>query len=73
MSAFAPNQSSLEEAREVLNELLKDNEPTLEFGAIYTATVVELRPQGVMVTLYDDMPPVLLHNSQLDTRKVIML
>lgn len=68
---FAPNQSSLEEAREVLNELLKDNEPTLEFGSIYTATIVELRPQGVMVTLYDDMPPVLLHNSQLDTRKVM--
>ncbi|XP_047490209.1 polyribonucleotide nucleotidyltransferase 1, mitochondrial-like isoform X3 [Penaeus chinensis] len=70
LSVFAPNQSSLEEAREVLNELLKDNEPTLEFGAIYTATIVELRPQGVMVTLYDDMPPVLLHNSQLDARKI---
>ncbi|XP_069174929.1 polyribonucleotide nucleotidyltransferase 1, mitochondrial isoform X2 [Procambarus clarkii] len=70
LSVFAPNLSAMEEAKEALTELLSDREPTLEFGGIYTSTVVELRPQGVMVTLYDDMPPVLLHNSQLDTRKV---
>lgn len=70
LSVFAPNQSAMEEAQETLKELLSDDEPTLEFGAIYTATIVELRPQGVMVTLYDNMSPVLLHNSQLDTRKV---
>ncbi|XP_068243072.1 polyribonucleotide nucleotidyltransferase 1, mitochondrial [Palaemon carinicauda] len=67
---FAPNQSAMEEAQEVLKELLSDEEPTLEFGCIYTATIVELRPHGVMVTLYDNMHPVLLHNSQLDTRKI---
>ncbi|XP_066979423.1 polyribonucleotide nucleotidyltransferase 1, mitochondrial [Macrobrachium rosenbergii] len=67
---FAPNHSAMEEAQEVLKEMLKDEEPTLEFGSIYTATIVELRPQGVMVTLYDNMHPVLLHNSQLDTRKI---
>ncbi|KAG7173170.1 Polyribonucleotide nucleotidyltransferase 1-like [Homarus americanus] len=70
LSVFAPNHSAMEEAKEALAELLSDQEPTLEFGGIYTSTIVELRPQGVMVTLYDNMPPVLLHNSQLDTRKV---
>lgn len=70
LSIFAPNQAAMEEAKETLTELLSDHEPTLEFGGIYTATIIELRPQGVMVTLYDNMPPVLLHNSQLDTRKV---
>ncbi|KAK7077096.1 Polyribonucleotide nucleotidyltransferase 1, mitochondrial, partial [Halocaridina rubra] len=70
LSIFAPNQSAMEEAQEILKELLSDEEPTLEFGAIYTATITEVRPQGVMVTLYDNMTPVLLHNSQLDTRKI---
>lgn len=70
LSVFAPNKSALEEAKEELSELMTDDEPTLEFGAIYTATVCELRPQGVMVKLYEHMTPVLLHNTQLDTRKV---
>nr|XP_053626356.1 polyribonucleotide nucleotidyltransferase 1, mitochondrial-like [Cherax quadricarinatus] len=70
LSVFAPNQSALEEAKEALMELLSDQAPALEFGSIYTSTIVELRPQGVMVTLYDDMSPVLLHNSQLDTKKI---
>lgn len=70
LSIFAPNQAAMEEAKETLTEMLSDHEPTLEFGGIYTATIIELRPQGVMITLYDNMPPVLLHNSQLDTRKV---
>ncbi|MPC21985.1 polyribonucleotide nucleotidyltransferase 1, mitochondrial-like [Portunus trituberculatus] len=70
LSVFAPNPAAMEEARENLQELLSDHEPNLEFGGVYTASVVELRPQGVMVTLYSTMNPVLLHNSQLDTRKV---
>lgn len=70
LSVFAPNPAAMEEARESLQDLLSDQEPNLEFGAVYSASVVELRPQGVMVTLYPGMAPVLLHNSQLDTRKV---
>ncbi|KAK4313762.1 hypothetical protein Pmani_014918 [Petrolisthes manimaculis] len=70
LSVFAPNKTALEEAKEALMELLTDEEPTLEFGSIYTATVCELRPQGVMVKLYEHMTPVLLHNTQLDTRKI---
>lgn len=70
LSVFAPNPTAMEEARESLQELLSDQEPNLEFGGVYSALVEELRPQGVMVTLYTGMTPVLLHNSQLDTRKV---
>jgi polyribonucleotide nucleotidyltransferase len=42
----------------------------IDFGGIYTAKIVEIREIGVMVTLYSSMPPALLHNSQLDMRKV---
>ncbi|XP_046686776.1 polyribonucleotide nucleotidyltransferase 1, mitochondrial-like [Homalodisca vitripennis] len=68
---FAPNQEAMDEAQEMINSLLKsEQEPQLEFGAIYTAKVVELREIGVMVTLYPTMVPALLHNSQLDQRKI---
>ncbi|XP_022255812.1 polyribonucleotide nucleotidyltransferase 1, mitochondrial-like [Limulus polyphemus] len=68
---FAPNQSAMDEAKEMIEEFLsEEKEPELEFGAIYTATIVELRETGVMVTLYPAMTPALLHNSQLDQRKI---
>jgi polyribonucleotide nucleotidyltransferase len=68
---FAPNQSALLEANEVINKLLEDvNEPVLEFGAIYSAKIVEIRENGVLVQLYPTMTPTLLHISQLDIRKV---
>lgn len=59
------------EAKEMIENILqKDREPTLEFGAIYTARIVEIREIGVMVTLYSNMVPALLPNSQLDQRKI---
>ncbi|XP_058065788.1 polyribonucleotide nucleotidyltransferase 1, mitochondrial [Anopheles bellator] len=68
---FAPSDAAMHEAKEHLEELLKTEKvPELEFGAIYTAKIVELRDTGVMVTLYPSMPPTLLHNSQLDQRKI---
>lgn len=68
---FAPNQNAMDEAKEFINNLLTtEKQPELEFGGIYTATIVEIRDIGVMVTLYPGMPPALLHNSQLDQRKV---
>lgn len=45
-----------------------EREPTLDFGGIYTAKIVEVREAGVMVTLYETMSPTLLHNTQLDIR-----
>ncbi|KAJ3646013.1 hypothetical protein Zmor_023625 [Zophobas morio] len=68
---FAPNQSAMDEAQEFINKLLTaERVPELEFGGIYSANIVEIRDIGVMVTLYPGMPPALLHNSQLDQRKV---
>lgn len=62
----------MDEAREMINEFLtEEREPELEFGAIYTAKIVEVRDIGVMVTLYPNMQPALLHNSQLDQRKIL--
>lgn len=68
---FAPNQDALNEAKDTVNKLMDEkSEPQLEFGAIYKAKVVEIREIGVMVTLYPTMQPTLVHNSQLDQRKV---
>lgn len=70
-SIFAPSESAMDEAKEYIESLLKtENVPDLEFGGIYTAKIVEIKDIGVMVTLYPSMPPTLLHNSQLDQRKV---
>lgn len=61
----------MDEAKEIIDKILTtERAPELEFGGIYKATIVELRDIGVMVTLYPGMPPALLHNSQLDQRKV---
>lgn len=68
---FAPSQAAMDEAKEMIEDWMQEDRiPNLEFGAIYTAKIVELRDTGVLVTLYPNMPPALLHNSQLDQRKV---
>uniref|UniRef100_A0A8D8L084 polyribonucleotide nucleotidyltransferase n=1 Tax=Culex pipiens TaxID=7175 RepID=A0A8D8L084_CULPI len=68
---FAPSEVAMHEAKEYLETLMKTEKvPDLEFGAIYTAKIVEMKDTGVMVTLYPSMPPALLHNSQLDQRKI---
>ncbi|XP_046402269.1 polyribonucleotide nucleotidyltransferase 1, mitochondrial [Ischnura elegans] len=68
---FAPNVDARNEAQEMIDGWLSaEREPVLEFGAVYTAKIVEVREIGVMVTLYTGMMPALLHNSQLDQRKV---
>ncbi|XP_011866816.1 PREDICTED: polyribonucleotide nucleotidyltransferase 1, mitochondrial [Vollenhovia emeryi] len=70
-SIFAPNEAAMTEAKDMIQSILqKDREPTLEFGAIYTAKIVEICETGVLVTLYSNMVPALLPNSQLDQRKI---
>ncbi|XP_043911146.1 polyribonucleotide nucleotidyltransferase 1, mitochondrial [Protopterus annectens] len=70
-SVFAPAPNAMNEAREFIHEICKDDqEQQLEFGAVYTATITEIRDIGVMVKLYPNMTPVLLHNSQLDNRRI---
>lgn len=71
LEMFAPSKLAMDEAKEIIESLIaKERVPELDFGGIYTARIVELRDIGVMVTLYPSMPPALLHNSQLDQRKV---
>lgn len=68
---FAPNKEAMQEADEYIKSLVeKQREPELEFNGIYTATIQEIRPDGVMVTLYPSMRPTLLRLSQLDIRTV---
>lgn len=68
---FAPSQSAMDEAKEFIETLLKtERAPNLDFGGIYSAKIVEIKDTGVMLTLYPNMPPTLLHNSQLDQRKI---
>ncbi|XP_022708617.1 polyribonucleotide nucleotidyltransferase 1, mitochondrial-like isoform X1 [Varroa jacobsoni] len=69
---FAPNQTALSEAKELMTSILMSTgkEPTLDFGGVYSARIVEIRESGVMVQLYPSMHPTLLPNSQLDQRKV---
>ncbi|XP_015121902.1 polyribonucleotide nucleotidyltransferase 1, mitochondrial [Diachasma alloeum] len=69
---FAPNETAMAEAKEMISKILvEEKAPELEFGGIYTAKVVEIRDSGVMVILYPNMHPALLHNSQLDQRSVV--
>ncbi|XP_051507139.1 polyribonucleotide nucleotidyltransferase 1, mitochondrial [Myxocyprinus asiaticus] len=68
---FAPTPSAMNEAQEFIREICKDDqEEQLEFGAVYTATITEIRDIGVMVKLYPNMSAVLLHNSQLDHKRI---
>lgn len=68
---FAPSPMSLNEAEALIKELLMSKTvPNLEFGGIYVAKIVEMKENGVMVTLYDGMKPTLIHVAQLDSRRV---
>lgn len=70
-SVFAPSQSAMDEAMETVRNIIKkDDAPKFEFGAIYSATIVEIRDIGVFVKLYESQSPTLVHLSQLDARKV---
>ncbi|XP_026332873.1 polyribonucleotide nucleotidyltransferase 1, mitochondrial [Hyposmocoma kahamanoa] len=70
-SIFAPSQAAMDEAQARIQTWLSaERTPDLEFGAIYKAKIVEVKDIGVLVTLYSGMAPALVHNSQLDHRKI---
>ncbi|XP_035519569.1 polyribonucleotide nucleotidyltransferase 1, mitochondrial [Morone saxatilis] len=70
-SVFAPTPGAMSEAQDFITDICKDDqELQLEFGAIYTATITDIRDIGVMVKLYPNMSAVLLHNSQLDHKRI---
>ena len=51
---FGPSQEMLEEAELLVNQLLEEQKQIeLEFGAIYTGKILELRNTGVLLTLQD--------------------
>lgn len=51
---FAPTRAAFDTAKKEIEERIAAlREPTLEFGAIYTAQVVEVRQSGVTVRLFD--------------------
>lgn len=70
---FAPNMDAMEEAEEFIESILEKSyvpNVELDFNGIYTATIEEIRPNGVMVSLYTNMTPTLLPLSQLDIKTV---
>lgn len=53
-SLFAPSQEVLEEAEEMVNKLLvQQKQIELEFGAIYSGKILELRDGGVLLKLQE--------------------
>ncbi|CAG2235524.1 PNPT1 [Mytilus edulis] len=68
---FAHNQQSMNEAKEMIEQFLtEERAPELEYGAIYTGKITEIKNYGVMVQLHPKLEPMLLHNMQLDIRKI---
>jgi len=69
---FATNKDAMIEGEDFINKIMaeEDGAPDLEFGAVYESTVVEVRENGVLVTLHPKMQPILLHNKELDMRKI---
>lgn len=69
---FAPSQSAMDEAMEMItNQIKEDDIPKLNFGEIYTATIVDILEAGILVKLYESQTPTFIHKSQLSDAKVI--
>ncbi|GIX94474.1 hypothetical protein CEXT_62831 [Caerostris extrusa] len=49
--------------------LTEEEAPKLEYGNTYNAKIVEIRDNGVMVTLYPSMKPTLLPNKTTKPQK----
>uniref|UniRef100_A0A667ZWP9 Polynucleotide phosphorylase 1 n=1 Tax=Myripristis murdjan TaxID=586833 RepID=A0A667ZWP9_9TELE len=62
-SVFAPTPGAMNEAQDFITEVCKDD---TTFKALLPLC---LRDIGIMVKLYPNMSPVLLHNSQLDHKR----
>lgn len=69
---FAPNQEAMSDAEEAIEELLKakNKVPDLKFGDIYSATIVDVKKEGLMVVLYPTMRPALLPLREVDIKYV---
>uniref|UniRef100_A0A8I5ZRL9 polyribonucleotide nucleotidyltransferase n=1 Tax=Rattus norvegicus TaxID=10116 RepID=A0A8I5ZRL9_RAT len=67
-SIFAPTPTAMHEARDFITEICRDDVIYILF--VLTKLISFCRDTGVMVKLYPNMTAVLLHNSQLDQRKI---
>lgn len=71
ISVFAPNKMKLDETKVLLNKIFEaEREVELVFGAMYNAEITDVLEHGVMIILQKGMKPILLKNSNLDTRNV---
>uniref|UniRef100_A0A3Q4MQ15 Polyribonucleotide nucleotidyltransferase 1, mitochondrial n=1 Tax=Neolamprologus brichardi TaxID=32507 RepID=A0A3Q4MQ15_NEOBR len=67
-SVFAPTPGAMNEAQHFISEICKDDVSLPHFSSVLL--LLCFRDIGVMVKLYPNMTPVLLHNSQLDHKRI---
>lgn len=71
-NVFAPNEDVMDEAQEIIDTLLQDEPgvPTIDFGEIVNCKIVEIKENGVVLSLHPQINPVFMHNKELDQRNV---
>lgn len=71
-TVFAPNQEVMNEAREIIEGNLRDEPgtPTIDFGAIVSSKILEIKENGIMISLHPQIDPVFMHNKEIDQRKI---
>lgn len=69
---FAPNQEIMNEAQEIIHTNLQDEPgtPTIDFGAIVSSKILEIKENGIMISLHPQIDPVFMHNKEIDQRKI---
>ena len=73
LSLFAPNNVAMQEAREIIKQLLESDTrlPEFKFGEVYQVEITEILDRGIFVQMHPEMKPAFINNSQLEARKVI--
>lgn len=71
-TVFAPNQEVMNEAQETITTLLQDEPgaPTIDFGAIVSSKILEIKDNGIVISLHPQIEPVFMANKELDQRKI---
>jgi len=69
---FAPNNVAMQEAREIIKQLLESDTrlPEFKFGEVYQVEITEILDRGIFVQMHPEMKPAFINNSQLEARKV---
>lgn len=71
-SLFAPNREAMDEAKVLIDSLLRDDAsiPEFEFGAIVPVKILDVKERGATVELHPGLEPAFIHVSQLSASKV---